>query len=279
MIKQYEHLETERRDCVLIIRLANEAARNALTREMRFALREVTREIQDDYSIRAVYLTGKGNTFCSGGDLRMLAEPRTPFETHRRFRHASTFMPQFLSLDRPVVCGVRGAAVGGGLGLALMADTIVAGASAKFMAGFFRLGVTPDCLTLFTLPRLVGLAKAREFIYFNGSWDAQQALANGIVSKVVDDEKVDEEGIAIAQRFAEGPAEVMGLAKTIMLKSFESSLAEMMDYEDLAQTLSQSGPEFAEGVAALVEGRAPDHRAAARRAGFADGMSSRKGTD
>lgn len=274
MIKQYPHLETERQDSVLIIRLANEQARNSLTREIRFSLREVTREIQDDYSIRAVYLTGKGETFCAGGDLRMLTEQKSVFEKHRRFRHASTFMPQLMALDRPVVCGVRGVAIGGGMGLALMADTIVAGDSAKFMAGFFRLGVVPDCLTLFALPRLIGLAKAREFFYSNTTWDAQQALANGIVSKVVADDDVDAEGLALAHKYAQGPAEVMGLAKTIMLKSFESSLMEMMDYEDYAQVMAQSGPEFGEGLAALVEKRKPDYQAAAKREGFSDGMPS-----
>ena len=190
MIKQYPHLETERDGNVLIIRLDNEAARNSLTREVRFSLRDVTREMQDDYSIRAVYLTGKGPTFCAGGDLRMLTESKDPTERHRRFRHAATFMPQLMTLDRPVVCGVRGVAIGGGMGLALMADSIVAGDSAKFMAGFFRLGVVPDCLTLFTLPRLIGLAKAREFFYSNTTWDAQQAFDNGIVSKVVSDDQL-----------------------------------------------------------------------------------------
>lgn len=272
MIKHYPHLETERQDSVLIIRLANEAARNSLTREIRFSLREVTREIQDDYSIRAIYLTGKGESFCAGGDLRMLTGSRTPFESHRRFRHASTYFPQFLALDRPVVCGVRGVAIGGGLGLALMADTIVAGESAKFMAGFFRLGVVPDCLTLFTLPRLIGLARAREFFYSNTTWDAQEALAKGIVSRVVADADVDAEGIALAHKYAQGPAEVMGLAKTIMLKSFESSLSEIMDYEDYAQVLAQSGPEFGEGLAALIEKRSPDYQAAAKLEGFSDGM-------
>ncbi len=279
MIKQYPHLETERQDSVLIVRLSNEAARNSLTREIRFSLREVTREIQDDYSIRAIYLTGKGETFCAGGDLRMLTESKTTFEKHRRFRHASTFMPQFMALDRPVVCGVRGVAIGGGMGLALMADSIVAGDSAKFMAGFFRLGVVPDCLTLFTLPRLIGLAKAREFFYSNATWDAQEALRNGIVSKVVADEDVDREGIALAHKYAQGPAEVMGLAKTIMLKSFESSLSEMMDYEDYAQVMAQSGPEFDEGLAALVEKRKPDYQAAAKAAGFSDGMPSSDSKD
>lgn len=274
MIKQYPHLETERQDSVLIIRLANEAARNSLTREIRYSLREVTREIQDDYSIRAIYLTAKGPTFCAGGDLRMLTESKSAFERHRRFRHASTFMPQLMTLDRPVVCGVRGVAIGGGMGLALMADTIVAGESAKFMAGFFRLGVVPDCLTLFTLPRLIGLAKAREFFYSNNTWDAQEALANGVVAKVVADEDVDAEGLALAHKYAQGPAEVMGLAKMIMLKSFESSLTEMMDYEDLAQVMAQSGPEFGEGLAALKEKRKPDYLEAAKRAGFSDGMPS-----
>ncbi len=274
MIKQYPHLETERQDSVLIIRLANEAARNSLTRELRYSLREVTREIQDDYSIRAVYLTGKGPTFCAGGDLRMLTESKSAFERHRRFRHAATFMPQLMTLDRPVVCGVRGVAIGGGMGLALMADTIVAGDSAKFMAGFFRLGVVPDCLTLFTLPRLIGLAKARDFFYSNTTWDAQEALANGVVSKVVADDDVDAEGLAIAHRYAQGPAEVMGLAKTIMLKSFESSLAEMMDYEDMAQVMAQSGPEFAEGLSALKEKRKADYLGAAKEHGFSDGMPS-----
>lgn len=272
MIKRYPHLETERQDSVLIIRLANEEARNSLTRELRYSLREVTREIQDDYSIRAIYLTGKGKTFCAGGDLRMLTESKSPSERHRRFRHAATFMPQFMALDRPVVCGVRGVAIGGGMALALMADTIIAGQSAKFMAGFFRLGVVPDCLTLFTLPRLIGLARARSFLFSNTSWNAKEALSNGVVSKVVADDEVDAKGIALAHEYAQGPAEVMGLAKTLMLKSFESSLAEMMDYEDYAQVLAQSAPEFREGLAALVEKRDPDYQAAAKREGFSDGM-------
>ena len=179
-----------------------------------------------------------------------------------------------LSLDRPVVCGVRGVAIGGGMGLALMANSIVAGKGAQFMAGFFRLGVVPDCLTLFTLPRLIGLARAREFLYSNMTWSAGEALQNGIVSKVVPDEEVDAAGIALAQKYARGPAEVMGLAKQIMLKSFESSLSEMMDYEDLAQSLAQSSAEFREGLAALVEKRKPDHVAAAQRAPINDGMPS-----
>jgi 2-(1,2-epoxy-1,2-dihydrophenyl)acetyl-CoA isomerase len=274
MIRQYPHLETERDGAVLIIRLDNEAARNSLTRELRFSLREVTRSIQDDHSIRAVYLTGKGKTFCAGGDLRMLKQASEPWPAHRRFRHASTLFVPLMSLDRPVVCGVRGAAVGGGMGLALMADTVIAGESAQFAAGFFRLGLVPDCLTLFALPRLIGLAKARSFFYSNTTWDAAQAVEHGIASRVVPDADVDAQGIALAHEYANGPAEVMGLAKTIMLKSFESSLAEMMDYEDLSQSLAQSSLEFQEGLAALTEKRKPDFLGAAQARPLNDGLPS-----
>jgi len=271
MIKQYPHLETERQDSVLIIRLANEDARNSLSREMRFSLRDLTREIQDDPSIRSLYLTGKGSTFCSGGDLRMLATASAPWPVHRRFGHASTLFPPFMSLNRPVVCGVRGHAVGGGMGLALMSDLIIAGESAQFASGFFRLGVVPDCLSLFTLPRLVGLAKARNFLFTNATWDAATAAELGVVLKVVPDAEVDVEGLALAHRLASGPAQVMGLAKQLLLKSFETSIHEMMEYEGFGQVLAMSSAEFQEGLAALTEKRAADFVGAAA-ACASDGM-------
>jgi len=274
MIKSYPHLETERNGPVLIIRLANERSRNTLTREMRFSLREVIREIGDDRTIRAVYLTGKGPSFCAGGDLNFLAKASEPWAVHRRFRHANTVFPPLMTLDRPVVCGVRGHAVGGGLGLALMSDLVVAGESAQFMAGFFRLGVVPDCLTLFTLPRLIGLARARNFIMTSGSWSAAEALGLGIAAKVVPDEKLEAEGLALAQSLAEGPSEIIGLTKQIMLKAFESSLDDIMLYEDLGQALAMSSAEFKEGLAALREKRKPDYLGAALADPVSDGLPS-----
>jgi 2-(1,2-epoxy-1,2-dihydrophenyl)acetyl-CoA isomerase len=272
MIRVYPHLETERDGAVLIVRLANERSRNTLTREMRFSLRDVVREIEDDASIRAVYLTGKGQSFCAGGDLNMLTKANAPWAVHRRFRHADTLFPPLMTLDRPVVCGVRGHAVGGGLGLALMSDLVVAGESAQFMAGFFRLGVVPDCLTLFALPRLIGLARTRNFLFTNGSWTAADALNLGIAAKVVPDDEVDAEGLALAKSLAQGPSQVMGLAKQILLKAFESSLDDMMLYEDLGQVLAMSGPEFKEGLSALLEKRKPDYLAASLANPVSDGL-------
>lgn len=272
MIQQYDHVETERRDAVLVIRLDNPDARNALSREMRYSLREIVRELQDDRSVRAVYLTGKGKSFCAGGDLRMLTKAAEPWAVHRRFRHATTLFPDLVTLDKPIVCGVRGHAMGGGLGLALASDLIVAGESAQFAAGFFRLGVVPDCLAMFNLPRLVGLAKARNFLYTDASWSAADAVDLGIALKSVPDDQVDEEGIALAQKLAQGPAEVMGLAKQLMLRSFESSVEDIMQQEGLMQVLAMSSPEFREGLNALLEKRPADHQAAALDQAHVDGM-------
>jgi len=272
MITQLPHLETERRGAVMILRLNNPEAHNALTREIRYSLRESVRAIEDDHTVRAVYLTGKGPSFCSGGDLRMLAHASDPWPVHRRFRHAAGLFPSLATLNRPVVCGVRGKAIGGGMGMALMADMIVAGTSAQFSGGFFRLGVIPDCLMLFTLPRLIGLARARQFLFGGLTWTAQQAVENGVVLKCVPDDQVDAEGLALAEQLAAGPSDVMGLAKMLMLKSFETSISEMMDYEDLGQALAMSSPEFREGLSALLEKRVPDYVAAVKSAPQNDGL-------
>ncbi|AJE49144.1 enoyl-CoA hydratase/isomerase family protein [Celeribacter indicus] len=272
MIKSYPHVETEKVGPVLVIRLDNEKARNSLTREMRYSLRDIVREIEDDHTVRAVYLTGKGPTFCAGGDLRMLTKAADPWPVHRRFRHAAALFPPLVSLNRPVVCGVRGMAIGGGMGLALMSDVLIAGSSAQFGAGFFRLGVVPDCLTMFTLPRMIGLSRTRNFLYTGATWSAEEAVENGVALKVVPDEEVDAEGLALATKLAEGPAEVMGLAKQIMLKSFETSLAEMMDYEDFGQVLAMSSAEFREGLSALIEKRKPDYIGAATGGDYNDGL-------
>jgi 2-(1,2-epoxy-1,2-dihydrophenyl)acetyl-CoA isomerase len=277
MLKTYPHLETERDGAVLTIRLANERSRNTLSREMRFSLRDVIREVQDDRSVRSVYLTGKGPSFCAGGDLNMLTKASDPWPVHRRFRHANTLFPMLMALDRPVVCGVRGHAVGGGLGLALMSDIVVAGETARFMAGFFRLGVVPDCLTLFTLPRLIGLARARTFLMTDASWSAAEAVALGVAAKAVPDEEVDVEGLALARRLAEAPSDVMGLSKQILLRAFESSLDDMMLYEDLGQALAMSSAEFREGLAALREKRRPDFVTAASLDAQNDGLPSASG--
>jgi 2-(1,2-epoxy-1,2-dihydrophenyl)acetyl-CoA isomerase len=251
---------------VMVIRLSSPEDRNALSMPMRQQIGDAVERAEQDRSVRAVFLTADGPSFCAGGDLRLFQSSEAdPWFIHRRFRHLSRWLIPLTTLDKPVVVGVRGHAVGGGFGLALAGDRIIAGQGAQFVTAWFRIGSVPDIGVMFHLPRLIGMARARNLFYDNATLTAQQALDLGIACKVVPDDEVDAAGLAEAHRLAEGPAEVMGLAKTLMLRSFETTLADMAAYEGFGQVLAQSSAEFREGVAAVVERRRPDFTGAAKR--------------
>jgi 2-(1,2-epoxy-1,2-dihydrophenyl)acetyl-CoA isomerase len=251
---------------VLVVRLNTPENRNSLTTDVRRLLGAAVERAESDPSVRTMFLTGEGPTFCSGGDFKMLQTQCDPWPAHRRFRNLSRWLLPLISLDKPVVVGVRGQAVGGGMGLALTGDVVVAGESAKFVAGFFRIGAIPDVGMMYHLPRLIGMARAKNFIFSNGTMTAQEALELGLVAKVVPDAELESAALGEARRLAEGPAEIMGLAKTLMARSFETSMQEMFAYEGLGAALAYSNPEFREGLAAAVEKRKPDFAGAAAAA-------------
>lgn len=251
-------VKTERDGAVVVIRLNSPDTRNALNMEMRAQIGDAVAMVEADPTVRSVVVTGEGPTFCSGGDFRTLQAASDPWPVHRRFRFSSRWLVPLTTLDRPVVVGVRGHAVGGGLGLALAGDVIIAGESTKFIAGFFRVGTVPDIGTMYQLPRLIGMARAKNFLFGGASMSAREALELGLVAKVVADGEVEDAAIAEAQRLARGPAEVMGLAKVLMARSFETCLADMSAFEGFGQVLAMSNPEFREGLEAAMEGREPD---------------------
>lgn len=256
MTKQLVSATTE--GSVLVIRLCSPENRNSLTSELREQLGEAIERAESDRSVRSVFLTADGPTFCSGGDLKMLKTACDPWPVHRRFRNLSRWLTPLITLDKPVVVGVRGAAVGGGMGLALTGDVLIAGEGAKFITGFFRIGALPDIGTMYHLPRLIGMARAKNLLFSGATISAQEALELGLVAKVVPDDEVESFGLERAARLAEGPAEVMGLAKTLMARSFETSLHDMFAFEGLGQALAMSSPEFREGLDAALESRRPD---------------------
>lgn len=258
-------VKIERDGQVLVIRLNSPENRNSLTAELREQLGEAVAQAESDRAIRSVFLTGEGPIFCSGGDLRMLKTACDPWPVHRRFRGLSRWLTPLITLDKPVVVGVRGQAVGGGMGLALTGDVVIAGESAKFVSGFFRLGVVPDIGTMYHLPRLIGMARAKSFLFGGGTMSAQEAHSLGIVAKVVADDQVDAACMEEAMRLANGPSDVMGLAKTLMARSFETSLQDMFAFEGLGQALAMSSPEFREGLDAALEGRRAEFAAARAR--------------
>ena len=258
-----ELVKTSMQGSVLVIRLASAKNRNSLTMDLRKQLGDAIELAERDRAVRAVFLTAEGPTFCSGGDFKVFKTEGDPWSVHRRFRNLSRWLVPLITLDKPVVVGVRGHAVGGGMGLALTGDVVIAGESAKLISGFFRIGTVPDIGMMYHLPRLIGMARAKNFLFSGGTFTAKDALELGLVAKVVPDEELEAAGLAEAARLAAGPAEVMGLAKSLMARSFETSLVDMVAFEGFGQAMAMANPEFKEGLAAAIENRSADFEQAA----------------
>jgi len=261
---------------VTIVRLANDENRNSLTQDMRNSIAATFHELETDVDCRAVYLTGSGQAFCAGGDLPMLKNEIDPWSTHVRFNRTAQWLTALIRFRKPVVVGVNGYAVGGGFGLSLIGDTIIAAESAQMMSGFFRLGVIPDIGVMYNLPRLIGLARARAFIFENKTWSGKEAVENGVASAVVPDDRLDEECLKRARAFANGPVETMGLAKWLMGRTFESSLDDMMAFENLGQSLAFTSQAFQAGLDGLMNKRKPDFPVASEREIFVKAARARK---
>jgi 2-(1,2-epoxy-1,2-dihydrophenyl)acetyl-CoA isomerase len=257
-------VRTERRGGVMVITLDDPPTRNSLTNPLRAQLGAAVAEAEADRSVRAVLVNAKGPTFCAGGNLESIRDDSAAWNVHQRFRRFTQWLFPLIWLDRPVVMAVQGQAVGGGLGLALTGDLLVAGESAVFMAGFFRLGVIPDIGVMYHLPRLIGMARAKRFLFENATMTAREAHEIGLVAHVVPDAQLQEEAFARAERLAAGPTAAMGLGKQFMARSFETSLLDMFGYEGLGQILAMTHPEFREGIGAMIDKRKPDFPGAAQ---------------
>jgi len=247
-----EHVTAEHRGPVLVIRFVNHKKRNSMTAEFRQQLSAALDTAVKDERVKVVYMTGSGAAFCSGGDLQMLKNGSDPWAVHQRYQQLGKWLLPLMHLEKPVVVGVNGFAVGGGIGIALSGDVVIASESAKFVPGFFRLGVVPDVCTMHTLPRLIGLARAKQFLFADEALSAHDALQMGLVSRVVPDGELDAECLARAERLASGPTSVMGLAKLLMARTFENGLDDMFLLERLGQALSMSSGEFHERLERLL---------------------------
>jgi 2-(1,2-epoxy-1,2-dihydrophenyl)acetyl-CoA isomerase len=259
-------IETGRVGRVGVFKMVDERGRNSLTNDLRAGLAAALGTMAEDPDVRALYITGQGTAFCAGGNLRMMEDEGDPWWSHQRMTRAAGWLKNLLFYPKPVVIGVNGAAVGGGLGIALAGDVVYAAENgAKFMSGFMRIGLIPDLGVLYTLPRLIGLARAKAFLLGAENWNAQQAAEAGLIAGTVPDEQLERHCLERAEAMAAGPLEAFGLAKTLLSRSYESGFDEMITYEVLGQCLAYSTEAMHEGLATLLGHRAPDFTAASER--------------
>ncbi|GCB43275.1 enoyl-CoA hydratase/isomerase family protein [Streptomyces sp. NL15-2K] len=219
-------------DRVVELRLDDPGRGNALDLPTAEALRDATAEVAADPG-GAVLLRAAGTTFCVGGDLRAFAGrgEETGAYVHAVATAAHTAVRALYELPVPVVAAVRGAAAGGGIGLALVGDIVLAARSARFRLAYTAMGLTPDCGATWLLPRLVGPRLAADLVLTNRVLTGADAERFGLVTRAVADDEVDEAAHRTAAELAGGAGEALRAAKRLLRDGAEGGLSRHLDEE------------------------------------------------
>jgi 2-(1,2-epoxy-1,2-dihydrophenyl)acetyl-CoA isomerase len=232
---------------------------NSFNAEMNGALRAALAGAAGD-GVRAVLLTGAGKGFCAGQDLsdRVQGESGQPPDLGHTIEALwNPLVRAIRALPKPVVCAVNGVAAGAGANLALSCDIVLAARSARFIQAFCRLGLVPDSGGTYYLPRLVGEARAKGLALLGDMLSAEQAESWGLIWKAVNDDKLMAEAGKLASHLATQPTYGLGLAKRAIQASADNSLDAQLDLERDLQREAGRSPDYAEGMRAFLEKRAP----------------------
>ena len=250
-------VKLERHGAVAVLRLDDPSALNALSPAVKAGMQALVPAVLGDAGVRAIVLTGTGKAFCAGGDIRAMKDPagRQAPAVRARMQTIHTWARALLDGDKPVIAAVNGAAVGGGLALALLADIVIASCDAYFMSGYSKLGALPDLGVLQTLPWAIGSLRAKEMIMLNRRYTAEEAVQIGLANRAVPAEKLMEEALAAAQEIANGPAAMLTMSKVMMKRAYEASVEDFFEREAVSQAIAFGSPEFAEGVDAFLAKR------------------------
>jgi enoyl-CoA hydratase/carnithine racemase len=245
---------------VAVVTLDRPDRLNAITFEMFDELTRVQAELADE-DVRALVLTGAGRAFCAGLDLDEAALlPSMPAATMLREQTGwARAVAGFAELPFPVIAAVNGAAAGAGMALALMADVRIAASSARFNAAFVRIGLSGgDCGTSWTLPRLVGLSRASEILLTGRFVDAEEALAIGLVTAVVEPAGVLDRALQVATTIAQNSPVGVALTKQVLRSNVDApSLDAALELENRNQVLATRTRDMTEALTAFREKRRP----------------------
>jgi 2-(1,2-epoxy-1,2-dihydrophenyl)acetyl-CoA isomerase len=253
----------KRHDGVFEIMLNRPEILNAVNRKTIADLAAAVGEAGADDTARTVLLRGAGTHFCAGGDITMFAEliRLTPAERQKAlYQIVDTLHPLLVRMrhmPKPIVAAVQGAAAGFGLSLVLAADLALATEDAVFTSGYIHLGTSPDGGLTATLPRIVGLKHAAELMLLGDRFDARRALELGLVNRVVPAEKLAAEAAALATRLAAGPTQAYGRTKALLQATLGDGFDAQLRRETENFAACAASEDFAEGVRAFLEKRAP----------------------
>lgn len=254
-----ELVKVRREKDVAIVLLNRPEKFNAFNLEMIEQLTNHLISLAADNKVRAVVISSEGKAFCAGGDLKWVLDyPQgVPAGFHELAAHFHQAILEIRRMKKPVIAAINGIAAGGGFSLALACDFRVMARSAVLRQAYTSSGLCIDGGGSFTLPRLVGLARALEIVAFDKPISSEQALAWGLVTKVVEDNQVLDEAIKMASELAKGSINAFGVTKQLLTDSFNTSFETQIERERECISNCGAHPDGKEGMQAFVEKRKP----------------------
>jgi 2-(1,2-epoxy-1,2-dihydrophenyl)acetyl-CoA isomerase len=268
-------IDCARHDGVAVIAFDRPERRNALDLPMRSEFARVVASAIADDDIRAIVLTGRGGHFCAGGDIGSMrsATGLTAEAGRKRMRAVLDTVSALYTCDKPVLAAVEGAAFGAGFALALLADFVVAAQGARFCMSFARVGLVPDSGALYTLPRIVGVQRAKELMLSARELDAQEALALGIALEVSAEGGALERTLELARSLAQASPVAVAMTKTALNCSLSSDLRAMVELEANAQGVAFASAYHREAVERFLARQPPRFQWPAAGAERAEGAT------
>lgn len=250
-----------REGAVEVVTLNRPESKNSFSFAMIKELGDHFQRLTLEDEVRAVIITGTGQGFCTGADLSgpdNRPDINLPVGMRLTTQWYSRVVGGIMNLEKPVIGAINGVAAGAGINFALSCDVLIASEAARFIQVFVRRGLVADMGGTFFLPRLIGLARAKELMFSGEEVDARRALELGLVNRVVPAEELMASAMEMAQRLAHGPTRAIGMMKNMLNRSFESNLESALEREAALQGIAVSTGDVREGIMSFFEKRPPD---------------------
>ena len=253
-----EELQVDHRDNgVVIATMTRPEVLNALNGSMRIAIRQLVTDVKNDSSARALVLTGAGNAFCSGADLR--AEDSRPWPRGPADPEFS-WCVDLLEMPKPTIAVINGVAAGGGLGIALLCDFRFCSDDTRLIPVWSKRGIHPDDLITWTLPRLAGYSRALKWLYSGDDIPLEDAVHCGLIEPLVPKTELMDKAAGLADQLAAGPTVQYALTKQAVLKSLVREPWDSAALESWGQDKARQTQDFKEGIKAFQERRPPEFK-------------------
>jgi 2-(1,2-epoxy-1,2-dihydrophenyl)acetyl-CoA isomerase len=231
---------------------------NSFNAKMHWEVKEAFEQIKIDNSVRCLLITGSGKGFCAGQDLSA-----RPLDTSAEMpdlaksieKNWNPLVRNITKLEMPVLCAVNGVAAGAGANIALACDIVIAARSASFIQAFNKLGLVPDCGGTWNLPRLVGQSRALSLCLLGEKITAEDAASMGMIYKVLEDEKLMPEAIALGKKLAKAPTIGIALTRHAIRESSNNTFDQQLDLERDLQSIAGRTDDYREGVDAFINKR------------------------